>query len=85
MKEMLLKGLIGDEIRLYVSLKECRRELIETSEVEITGWNVKMLKEIVKPRSGNGCSFNYHFILGTFLNEARHAYDNFLKLANFEQ
>ena len=47
MKEFLLKGLIGDEIRLNVSLKECSRERIETSEVEITVGNVKMLNEIV--------------------------------------
>ena len=81
MKEFLLKGLIRDEIRLNVSLKECSRELIKTSEVEVTVGNVKMLNEIVKLRSGNGCSFIYHFILGTFLNEAIHRCDNFLKLA----
>ena len=81
MKEFLLKGLIRDEIRLNVSLKECSRELLETSEVEITVGNVKMLNEIVKLRPGNGGSFNYHFVLVTFLNEARHGCDNFLKLA----
>ena len=81
MKEFLLKGLIRDEIRLYVSLKEGSRELIETSEVEITVGNVEMLNEIVKLRSGNGGSFNDHFVLVTFLNEARHGCDNFLKLA----
>ena len=68
MKELLLKGLIRDEIQLNVSLKECSRELMEISEVEITVGNVKMLNEIVKLRPGNGGSFNYHFILVTFLN-----------------
>ena len=81
MKEFLLKGLIRDEIRLYVSLKEGSRELLETSEVKITVGNVKMLDEIVKHRPENGCSFNYHLIRGTFLNEARHGCDHFLKLA----
>ena len=40
-----------------------------------------MLNQIVKLRPGNGGSFNYNFVLVTFLNEAMHRCDNFLKLA----
>ena len=48
MIELLLKGLIGDEIRLNLSLNECSREFIETSEIHIPVGNVHMLNEIGK-------------------------------------
>ena len=66
-KEWMIKYLIPEEFGLNVSLKECSRDFIEGSEVQFTVGNVEMLKSIVKLRSRNGCSFDYHFILWTFL------------------
>ena len=80
MRELLLVRLIRDVIRLNVRFPECSREFLETSEVHITVGNIEMSKEIVKLPPGNGRFFTYHFVQGTFLNEARHGCDYFLKL-----
>ena len=56
-------------------------EFHENREFQITVGNVQMFKAIMKHCSGNGCSFNDHLLRRISLNEARHAYNNFLKVA----
>ena len=64
LKELLLKGLIRDEIRLNVSLKECSREFFENDDVQITVGTVQMLNEIVRrSRSRTASSTSVIFLI----------------------